>query len=317
MKVSTVKKTLAAFLATAGIVAVAAGDDAAKIRAYTPSLVFESVAHSYASPTLFDWNGDGLLDLVVGEKTAESNGKVRLYLNRGTATEPKFVGYTYIQKDGKDMEFPAMGCIGLQVSFGRAKGATMFITTSHGKIYGCNRNTRDPKSSGQQENWVLWFDHSTDARFNKLIRACTFCADMDGDGFDEVVASGQKSPMFWMKRSCDGDAATTVCTPMMDGEGKSLEYPEGQNHASAVMFDVTDDGVPDIVTGDTVGNVWVYVGQGDGRFAAVPVQIYDNPDKSNKRSRLAVGDLDGDGIKDILVGRQNGSVLMLKGSAKE
>jgi hypothetical protein len=38
----------------------------------------------YSTPCVTDWNGDGLLDLLVGE----SDGVINLYLNQGTATNP-------------------------------------------------------------------------------------------------------------------------------------------------------------------------------------------------------------------------------------
>lgn len=55
-------------------------------------------------PSVYDWNGDGLQDLLVG-KEFTNGGSVRLYQNQGTAENPLFNGYqslvssgTYIQK---------------------------------------------------------------------------------------------------------------------------------------------------------------------------------------------------------------------------
>ena len=172
-------------------------------RDYTPMAELKGVADAYACPTLFDWDGDGLLDLVVGEITTNCTGKARLYLNRGTAKEARFDDYSYLQKDGKDIEFSAKGCVGLQIGFGKAGDITMFLSTSNGKIYGWNPSSRKP-GADEQIDFVTWFDHSTDERFSRLIRSCTFCADIDGDGCDDLVVSGQNSPIFWVKRSGSG-----------------------------------------------------------------------------------------------------------------
>lgn len=297
-----------------GLAATDAYDVISGAKTYTPSLLKRGVAYSYACPTLHDWNNDGLLDLIVGEKTADAKGKVRIYLNRGTATEPVFDDYTYLQRDGEDVEFQAQGCVGVQVSFGRFSSATMILATSQGEIYGWRHRAKNPKTN-ESLPMTLWFDHSTDSRFSSLQRTHTFCCDIDGNGTKDVLVSGQNSPMFWMKRTIVNDVAVTECTPIMDADGANLQFPEGQNHTSAIMADVSGDAVRDLVTGDTAGNVWVYYGLGNARFSSTPIKIYENPETSNKRSRLALGDIDGDGVEDMLVGRQDGSVLLLKGSA--
>jgi hypothetical protein len=45
---------------------------------------------AFCVPSLADWNGDGLLDLVIGEGGGTFLGKVRIYLNSGTAQAPQF-----------------------------------------------------------------------------------------------------------------------------------------------------------------------------------------------------------------------------------
>lgn len=297
-----------------GLATTEAYDVISGAKTYTPSLLKSGVAYSYACPALYDWNNDRLLDLVVGEKTEDGKGKVRIYLNRGTASAPVFDDYTYLQKSGEDVEFTAQGCVGMSISFGHLRKATMMLASSQGEIYGWRHRSRDPKTKDSVD-WDLWFDHSMDSRFSSLIRTQTFCCDMDGDGYDEVIVSGQNSPMFWIKRTMVNEEYVTECTPLMDASGANLQFPEGQNHTAAVMTDVSGDAVLDLVTGDTAGNVWVYYGTGNGRFSAQPLMIYENTETSNKRSRLTVGDIDGDGVEDILVGRQDGSVLLLKGEA--
>ena len=42
----------------------------------------------YLSPTVVDWTGDGLPDIIMGDIT----GKYTLYVNKGTRTEPKLDG---------------------------------------------------------------------------------------------------------------------------------------------------------------------------------------------------------------------------------
>ena len=57
----------------------------------------------YGAPTVYDWNKDGAKDLLVGQF---DYGKIRLYLNQGTDTDPLFNGYTFFQSGGVDITLP-------------------------------------------------------------------------------------------------------------------------------------------------------------------------------------------------------------------
>ncbi len=56
-----------------------------------------SEKHGLAYPTLFDWNKDGKRDLLVGEfETGETGSNIKVYLNNGSDSKPKYSGeYTY------------------------------------------------------------------------------------------------------------------------------------------------------------------------------------------------------------------------------
>jgi hypothetical protein len=53
----------------------------------------------HAAPLMADMNGDGLGDLVVGQF---AQGIALVYLNSGTATEPRFTTRTVLQAGGKN-----------------------------------------------------------------------------------------------------------------------------------------------------------------------------------------------------------------------
>jgi len=57
-------------------------------------------------PDLWDWNEDGLLDLVVGEGGSVYAGKLRVYLNQGSAQAPLYEGFFYVQSaSGGDLSY--------------------------------------------------------------------------------------------------------------------------------------------------------------------------------------------------------------------
>ncbi len=58
----------------------------------------------YGSPYVYDWNGDGKKDLIVGQFTS---GKIRFYTNIGTNNNPVFSNYIFIKANGIDITLPS------------------------------------------------------------------------------------------------------------------------------------------------------------------------------------------------------------------
>ena len=57
----------------------------------------------HAAPYLYDWNGDGLRDLLVGQFL---EGKLRIYKNLGSELEPRFGDLTWFETGGKVVKVP-------------------------------------------------------------------------------------------------------------------------------------------------------------------------------------------------------------------
>jgi len=63
----------------------------------------------YSVPSFVYWDDDNLKDLVVGEGSSASDGKVRVYLNTGTVSAPEFSTYFFVQSEGVDLTVPEGG----------------------------------------------------------------------------------------------------------------------------------------------------------------------------------------------------------------
>ncbi len=61
------------------------------------------VTVGHAAPLVVDWDKDGKKDLLVGQF---GDGKLRVYLNKGTDKEPKLEGFSFVQAGGKDATVP-------------------------------------------------------------------------------------------------------------------------------------------------------------------------------------------------------------------
>ena len=58
----------------------------------------------HAAPYFVDFDGDGVKDLLVGQF---GSGKLRIYKNVGSNSQPKFDKFTFFQADGADATVPS------------------------------------------------------------------------------------------------------------------------------------------------------------------------------------------------------------------
>ncbi len=122
-------------------------------------------------------------------------------------------------------------------------------------------------------------------------------ADFNGDGFADVAIAN--------------DSDSTISIELGKGDGTFTAPPTGpvaagQTPTSLAVGDFNNDGIPDLVTANVFGGyVTVLLGNGDGSFT--PAQ--NSPISSSiQPSAVAVGDFNGDGIADVVVGDSARSV---------
>lgn len=78
--------------------AARAGDLAAPVHVMADGQPLDVGGIGFAAPFMGDFDGDGVRDLLVGEF---SQGRLRIYRNLGTNSEPKFGKYEWF-KDGAE-----------------------------------------------------------------------------------------------------------------------------------------------------------------------------------------------------------------------
>jgi MYXO-CTERM domain-containing protein len=163
-------------------------------------------------------------------------------------------------------------------------------------------------------------------------------ADLDGDGKPEIVVStyagtihvigsdGQAKP-GWPKRlpevpSCSLDPAVPAVQPCMS---EATRIARGA-FASPVLVDMDKDGKLDIIQAAFDGKIYIFHADGS-EVAGWPVEVHytgplvDEPQRARILSTPAVGDFNGDGFPDLLVGSnerlggggQAGGIYLLDG----
>ncbi len=62
------------------------------------------VVSLYGAPCVYDWNGDGRKDMIIGQFTG---GYIRFYPNVGTDAAPLFNGFSYQRASGAQITLPS------------------------------------------------------------------------------------------------------------------------------------------------------------------------------------------------------------------
>ncbi len=273
----------------------------------------------YSVPCLVDWNNDGLADLIIGEGGGSTAGKVRIYLNVGTSADPQFSGYFYAQSNGIDLTVPASGCLGCfprVVYWDADKRKDLLVGLGDGtvKIF---------LNTGTDESPM--FDAGTTvlvavpgAPLDVGDRATPTFVDWDSDGMNDLVVGGLDGKIhIYLNCGCAWPIpAFYYSVPIGEfakENGQDLVVPSGRS--SPVVLDLDGDGKKDLLTGNTEGELLLYINIGTDakpKFSllhlrvesdGVPINLAGTP-----RSRPFVCDWTGDGYPDVLIGAGDGKV---------
>jgi hypothetical protein len=273
--------------------------------------------NSYSVPSFVDWNNDSLPDLIVGDGGGiQPMGRVRVYLNTGTATEPTFTNHFYVIADGMQLSWPASGCLGVfprVVYWDDDNRKDLLIGTSDGKV-------RIYLNTGTDEAPV--FDSGTflqvgPTAFEKVdihvtARATPVAIDWNEDSRKDLVVGAFDGKIHIFINEGTDTAPDFLTQTYAQEDGVDLVV--FGSRSSPTICDVDNDGNKDLISGNTSGQLLYYRNVGTDAAPAfsgyeavssegVPIQLPSNP-----RSRPFACDWTGDGHLDLLVGSGDGLV---------
>ena len=139
---------------------------------------------------------------------------------------------------------------------------------------------------------------------NELLTALAV-GDVNGDGLPDVITANTDSNFLQ-----PSTASVSVLLGTGAGFGSSTSFAVNPNAFAVAIGDVTGDDQPDIVVANDDDTDTVTVLEGDGSGGFPSTQVIGNGIVSRPRS-VAVGDLNNDGIQDIVVGNTDDNTVSL------
>jgi hypothetical protein len=246
---------------------------------------------------LVDVNNDDVLDVLTADACSAgceagepSRSAIGVSLGRGDGTFRAVVNYAY----------PGSGPFSLKAADVNGDGTLDLLATI------CRTTNSDPCSDSNGEILVRLgkgdgtFKAAQTYELAGKVGYSIAVADLNRDGKQDVVVGNGSIDYV------AGSGSGIVGVLLGNGDGTfqaAVNFASGGDISQfATVDDINQDGAPDIVIANYLppgAPVGLLLGQGDGSFA--PVVSYYLPNPVEKSESVALGDLNGDGLLDIVI----------------
>jgi hypothetical protein len=277
----------------------------------------------YSVPSFVPWDGDTLPDLVTGEGGGGyPDGKIRIYRNTGSPGSPAFTDYVYAQSGGGDLVVPASGCLGAcprVVYWDADDRKDLVVGLADGRILLYLNVGTDDAPVFKAGTYLQVGPEGSKTDIDVQYRATPTIVDWNSDGRRDLVSGSMDGRIYVFINEGTDTEPDFISFQCAQSEGADIEVPTIRS--APAVADLDGDGMKDLVSGNTEGELWFYTNVSSQEQPAfccgsqvtcegAPIDIIGSP-----RSRPSLCDWTGDGVDDLLVGAGDGLIRLFPGLA--
>lgn len=266
-----------------------------------------------AFPVLFDFDNDGLKDLLISNYGYYMNvnvydSRIKAYKNTGTSTNPEF---TLFSSDFGNLS--SAGFVGIIPCFGDLDGdgdADMLVGERNGRLH-YYKNTAP---AGQTAAYTL--ETLNFSSIQELQHSCPVLFDLDEDGLLDIIVGAKPGKLNYYKNTGTASLPQFPSIPTINDLGgvnvidSTLSF---NSYSTPFIFEDANDF--QLFVGSANGRIYHYKnlkGNMNGQFTLVTKNLGNI--REGARTGVAVADLNADGKFDVVVSNYAGGVALYYGT---